>query len=107
MDQLPIEVVYRFRQFMPYMVYYCTEKRQVFFVNRCYKPLGWPDDSWVEYPDVEGFRTLHLWHPTEMPITENDHEMYRRRLVSFSDYKVIFSPQDKLRIEKPLEYYKQ
>lgn len=94
-----------FRQYMPYMVHYCVTTRQVYYVNRYYKPLGRPSSDWVQYPEVSTFQTIHVWHPTEIPLTDEQLKMYFLRLTTFKGYEVIFSPNDQLKIADPIEYY--
>lgn len=81
-----------FRIWMPYMCVYNSVKKQVWFANRDYKPIGISKEQlhWAKYPEEDMDHETHLYNDGTKPLsTRASLAMYIKALEMFSDYRVI------------------
>ena len=102
-----IEKDTEFKILLPYSVYINEKKKEIFYVNRDYKYLGYqsPTIRYIQYPEIEGFILITLYDHSYNGYPLNSKELmnnYRKRLETLKEYTVIFSPEDPYKYNDPI-----
>ena len=107
MDSFDCYLDNSFKILMPYAAHVNDNTKEIFYVNRFYKYLGYKESDlkYIQYPDMHPFVLIHFYTHNYEGYPLNSKELmdsYKKQLLIFKDYKVIFSPEDPYKYNNPI-----